>query len=426
MVKHLIIASCDGISTHFCGVGSIVRNTILTLNEIFAAEKIKISLACISASKKGKVFNSTYYQDSIELVQKSGGYFIPLCNGTQGLDEWDMWQSFPQWDMVCAALATTLATILNPDDDNILMLHDTPFLPFTIFQAQIFDKPLRCYYLLHSSGLNHTFGDLEWRNKRIQLEKDAFLLISADNNSAVLANGESFGQHLIKDYNLSFSENDYLKNGLYFNQYENDRQKIFSNKQLEQFNINIPDNSKIIFSWGRCSTVKGFKELTEAWQNIAEELPDHYLIIQAPNNSGEDDYYHNLKKLSGIVPRTIFIDDFNPQIWKTVLRCVNTDIVCIPSLMDPNPLTPIEAKLFCQGMNYSIVASDRDGIKDSFTNDQCFRIDPLEKNNFSSAILQAARINPEKKQEMINSNIQSLNNYDYSLNFKKFLKEKFL
>lgn len=423
MKKHLIIASYDGISTHYCGVGTIIRNTIYTLNDIVNFQKIKVSLAYISTDKNGNVFNPVCFQESINLIKKTGGFLLPLCNGTKGFDESDMWKSFPQWDSTCASLATSLNIILENDDDNIVMLHDTPFLPFAKFKIQMFDKTIRSFYLPHSSGLNHKFGNDEWRKKRVQIEKDFFTLIQADKSSRVIATGVSFAEHLKTDYQLTFSKKDYLKNGLYFNQYKNDKTKKFRNSQLKKFNINIPDNSKIIFSWGRCSIAKGFKELIGVWKEIEAELPNHYLILQAPNNSGENDYFQYLKNESDIIPRTILIDDFNSEIWKTILRCENTDIVCISSLMDPNPHTPIEAKLFCEGLNYTIVASERDGIKDTLKNNECFRINPSDKKQFSQTLLNATRTPRDKREKMIEYNCQSLTDFDYSAHFRKFLED---
>jgi hypothetical protein len=422
MSKHLIIASYDGISTHYCGVGTIIRNTIYTLNEIVDSQKLKVSLAHISTDKKGKVFNPVCFQESIDLVKKTGGFLIPLCNGTNGFDESDMWKSFPQWNSTCASLVTSLNIILENDDDNIVMLHDTPFLPFAKFKTQMFDKTVRSFYLPHSSGLNHKFGNDEWRKKRVQIENNSFALIKADNNSHVLATGDSFAEHLKTDYQLTFSKKDYLKNGLFFDQYKKDKTMKYRSNQLKQFKINITDNSKIIFSWGRCSIAKGFKELVEVWKEIETELPNHYLILQIPNNSGEADYFQYLKHQSDIIPRTIVIDDFNPEIWKSILRCENTDIVCIPSLMDPNPHTPIEAKLFCENMNYSIVASERDGIKDTFNDDECFRINPSDKKQFCQTILHASRITAKMRQGMATKNSKSLNHFDYSANLRNFFK----
>ena len=423
MAKHLIITSYDGISTYYCGIGTTMQDTIASLNDLVNSEKIKISLAYISADPNGEVFNQKRLHDSIELVKKTGGYLIPLCNGTTGFNEIDMWRSFPQWEYACASLATALNVILKDEDDNILMLHDTPFLLFHKFKQQIFGKKLRCFYMPRSTGLNHKLGNEEWRQKRVQLEKEAFQIIQNDPTSSVLAIGRNFAQHLVSDYGLSFTKDDYLINGLYFGRYERFLNQKFDISELNKFGINIDSKSKIIFSWGRASIAKGLKELLEAWQEVAELLPDHYMIIQAPNNSGENDYFQLLKKYEKEIPRTIVIDDFNPEIWQTILRTQNTDIVCIPSTMDPIPHTAIEAKLFSVGMEYVIIGSNVDGVKDIYTNDECIWVNPYDKNEFSNGILKATRLEEKERHSMSEANSGSISAFDYTKTIGGFLKQ---
>ncbi len=423
MEKHLIIASYDGISTYYCGIGTTMRDTISSLEDLVNSEKIKISLAYISANPDGKAFNPERLQNSVELVKKTGGYLIPLCNGTAGFYESDMWQSFLQWEYACASLATALNMILKNEDDNILMLHDTPFLLFHKFKQQIFGKELRCFYMPRSSGLNHKFGDEEWRKKRVELEKEAFQAIQNDPTASVLSIGRNFAQHLKSDYGLSFTENDYLVNGLYFGHYKRFLNQKFNISELNKFGMNIDPKSKIIFSWGRASIAKGLKELLEAWQEIAESLPDHYMIIQAPNNSGENDYFQLLKQYEKEIPRTIVIDDFNPEIWQTCLRIRNTDVVCIPSTMDPIPHTAIEAKLFSAGMEYVIIGSNVDGVKDIYTDDECVWVNPYDKNEFSNGILKAVGLDEKERHSMNEANSRSLSVYDYAKTIRDFLKK---
>lgn len=420
--KHLIIASYDGISTHYCGVGTTTQDTISSLTDMVKSKKIKVSLAYISTDPNGKVFDQKSLNHSTELVRKTGGHLIPLCNGTAGFSDYDMWQSFSQWEYACASLASAMNMILKNNEDNVLMLHDAPFLLFHKFKQQIFNKKFRCFYMPRSSGLNHKFGDKKWRKKRIILEKEAFNAIQDDPNSAVLAIGKNFGQHLIRDYNLSFTKNDYLVNGLYFGNFKEYLSRKFDILKLKKFGININPKSKIIFSWGRASIAKGLKELLKAWRKVAESLPDHHMIIQAPNNSKENDYYQLLKKYEKEIPRTIVIDDFNPEIWQTILRTKNTDIVCIPSTMDPNPHTPIEAKLFSIDMEYVIISSNVDGVKDTFTNKECLWVNPYNKKDFSNKILKAARLNNKERHNMRKANNKSLSVYNYTKSIKDFLK----
>lgn len=422
MKKHLIIACYDGISSFYCGPGTTIQDTISTLDDITNSNKIKISLAYISADPKGEVFNKNCLQASKRLVKKTGGYIVPLCNGTAGFTESDMWQSFPQWEYLCASLATALNLILKKDEDNVLMLHDTPFLLFYKFKQQIFDKKLRCFYMPRSSGANHKFGDQKWRERRVKLEKEAFKSIQKDPSSSVLAIGKNFGKHLQDNYNISFIKKDYFLNGLYFDRYKKFLNKKFDIIDLKKFGIDIHPKKKIIFSWGRSSIAKGQKEMLMAWKKVAKSLPNHYLILQAPNNSGEDSYFYFLKKYEKKIPRTIIIDDFNPDIWQTVLRTKNTDIVCIPSTMDPNPHTAIEAKLFLSGMNYVIISSSVDGVKDTFTDKECLWVNPYDQNDFANKIKKATNLGKKERINMRKANLENLSTFDYSKTIKNFFK----
>jgi glycosyltransferase involved in cell wall biosynthesis len=422
MGKHLVITSYDGINTYYCGIGTTMQDTIYSLNELVKSKKIKISLAYISADPGGKVFNRERFQNSIELVKKTGGHLIPLCNGTAGFSEFDMWQSFLQWEYACASLATALSMILKEGDDNILMLHDTPFLLFHKFKQQVFGKKLRCFYMPRSAGLNHEFGDVEWRQKRVELEKEAFQAIEEDPNSSVLAIGKNFGRHLTSDYGVVFTPRDYLINGLCFNRYSPFLNKRFVIKDLRRFGINLNSKSKIIFSWGRASIAKGLKEMLDAWREVSQRLPNHWMVLQAPNNSGENDYFQILKKYEKEIPRTIILDDFNPEIWQTVLRTKGTDIVCVPSVMDPIPHTAIEAKLFSSGMNYVVVGSNVDGVKDIFGDKECIWVNPYDKIEFAEGILRAANINSQQRRLMNKSNQKSLDNFNYIETIKKFFR----
>lgn len=421
MKKHLIIASYDGISTHYCGIGTTMQDTIAAIKDISKGSDFKVSLAYINPNPKGDIYDLEKLQNSLKLVKETGGHLIPLCNGTEGITEYDMWQSFPQWHYINASLATALNLILTEDEEVVIMLHDTPFLLFHKFKQQIFNKKISCYYMPRSSGSNHKFGDELWRLERIELEKEAFAAISADDNSYILSIGYNFGKHLYSDYGLTFKEDQYLINGLYFGRYEDYYSREFTVEDLKKFGINLSPESKIIFSWGRASTAKGFKEMLEAWQKIVDQLPNHHLILQAPNNSGEDSYFRILRDLEKNIPRTVVINDFNPAIWQTILRIQNTDIVCVPSTMDPIPHTAIEAKLFANDMNYVVVGSNADGVKDIFTDSECVWVSPHNIDDFASGIIVASQKTGRERQIMNTSNADTLDKFNYLKTINKFL-----
>ncbi|MBU1558008.1 glycosyltransferase [Patescibacteria group bacterium] len=421
MKKHIIIATYDGIGTYYSGVGTIAKNIIDSLTILSDKLDIKVSIAYINVDKKSEVFNKECFDSANNLTTKTGGKMIPLCNTTKGQSEWDMWRSFDEWRFACASLVTALNLTLDEKDENIIILNDTPFLFFSGYKDLVSDKNLKCFYFPLSTGENHAFGNEEWRNNRIKAENGFFKMIQTDPNSKVISLGEKFAERMNQDYGLTFEENDYLQNGLCFDKYENFLDNKFSNQDLQKYGVKIEEDKKIIFAWGRCSIAKGFKELALAWVKAHKLLPNHYLLLQIPNNSGETDYFNEVKGILENIPRVIILNDFNPDIWKTVLRNKNTDVVCIPSLMDPFPHTSIEAKLFSKDMNFITIISDVDGAVDAFKEDECIYVDPKDIKTFADKIIEVINLDNSQKREMIDKNIQTIQNFNFPKILEKFI-----
>lgn len=426
MRRHLIIATYDGIGTHYSGVGTIAKNMVDSLSDLSDQIEIKVSIAYVNVDKHSKVFNKQCLKSAQELVKKTGGVMIPLCNTTKGQSEWDMWRSFNEWDYTCVSLVTALNLILDPNDRNYIILNDTPFLFFAKYKKLVNDKKLKCFYFPLSTGKNHAFGDTEWRNNRIRAEQLCFDLIAKDDNSKVIALGNRFAKRMSEDYGLSFEKSDFLQNGLCFEKYEKYLNKKFTNKDLEKYGIKIGADKKIIFAWGRCSIAKGFKELALAWSKACKELPNHYLILQAPNNSGEPQYFAEVKSILNSSLRSIVIDDFNPEIWKTVLRTENTEAVSIPSIMDPFPHTSIEAKLFSTGMNYITIISSIDGAVDAFSPTESIYVNPKNTKLFAQKIIEAVQMNYKNRRKIIESNTKTASKFDFPRIFKHFIEVNIL
>lgn len=422
MQKHLIIATYDGIGTHYSGVGTIANNIVNALDGLLNDSTLRVSIAYVNVDKESKVFNKQCFDLASKLVTKTGGYMIPLCNTTKGQSEWDMWRSFDEWNYACVSLVTSLNLILDPNEENFILLNDTPFLFFAKYKELVNDKNVKYFYFPLSTGKNHAFGNQDWRNNRIKAEQKCFDLIINDHNSKVIALGEKFASRLSEDYGLSFGKNDFLQNGLCFDKYSDYFDKEFTNQDLKKIDIELGEDQKIIFAWGRCSVAKGFKELALAWVKVHKQLPNHYLILQMPNNSGEPDYFREVQAILTETSRYVIIDDFNPEIWKTVLRTKNTDVVCIPSIMDPFPHTSIEAKLFSRGMDYLTIISNVDGAVDAFSTSESIYVDPKDTELFSRKIVEAATMGHEQRRKIIDKSQETIDKFNFSKILENFIK----
>jgi glycosyltransferase involved in cell wall biosynthesis len=245
-------------------------------------------------------------------------------------------------------------------------------------------------------------------------------------SSRLIATGRNFSRHLEENYGVSFTEHDYLVNGLLFDNYTIPANQRCTFTDIQRIVPELSSESKIIFSWGRLSQAKGFYELLLAWDAIANDYPDYCLIIQAPTSCIEESiYFEKFKRKVESVQRAYHIDDFSSKIWQNFLRYDKTGVVCLASTMDPNPHTPIEAKLFGKDMNYVILASFKDGIKDSFSIGECVPLDdPYDIKDFSKKLITAINLAPKHKREMAQKNYESAFTFSYKKNLLEFLQKE--
>ena len=61
MNKHIIIATYDGIGTHYSGVGTIAKNLVFALSKLSGKYNFKVSIAYINVDKSSKVFNIFFF-----------------------------------------------------------------------------------------------------------------------------------------------------------------------------------------------------------------------------------------------------------------------------------------------------------------------------------------------------------------------------
>ncbi|MCI0619570.1 hypothetical protein L0Y40_00845 [Candidatus Wolfebacteria bacterium] len=146
MKKHIVIATCDGIGTHYSGVGTIAKNLVFALTKLSDRHDFRVSIAYVNVNKQSRVFNRQCFEDSSNLVNKTGGTLIPLCNSSKGESEWDMWRSFEEWDFACVSLVTTLNMLLddaqsfNKKAFVIFGATDPKYLHMSEYMVPLYDK----------------------------------------------------------------------------------------------------------------------------------------------------------------------------------------------------------------------------------------------------------------------------------------------
>ena len=367
MVRHLIIAAHDGVLTRYTGVGTIVQNAIRCLNAMHneLPGGTRVHLACPQLEGGHSLEDEECLQRSLELVSKTGGELIEIDNGTSRASKTALW-GYGQtqfWKAMSRSLAERLANLTASEPGpTVVMAHDTPFLHLQLEPWSGLCGNRTFFYLPHSTGANHgQFAADGPDAERLAFEHECLTAIDRDPHSFLCATGQWIGEHLEEVYGVRPDASAYLPNGLHFPSYQAALSRRVTIADIRKFVPTLTDDTRIIFAWGRASRVKGFVPLIEGWSKIASQHPNHILVLQAPDESGEPEYAAEIAERARFSDRCLILDDFDPSIWQTFLQSPLTDVVAIPSLADPNPHTPLEARLFSSG-SYAIVGSRIDGI----------------------------------------------------------------
>jgi glycosyltransferase involved in cell wall biosynthesis len=420
---HLLVAVHDGILTHYTGVGTIAANTVhILLKHLEDFPTLRVSLATIAIDPAAEIFNRDNAERAADLVNRTDGILARLCNDTFGADSNDAWGGTPgQWIPASCSLASVADTICRPNERLFVMCHDTVFLYFQIAKRQLRHRA-RTYLLPHSTGKNHAFLDAAVANVRIEYEKRCFSSAIDDRATAVVATGYTFGQHLTSAYGVPVERQLRLLNGLAADLYPETSEKV-SPSVIEAL-ASITPGRRVLFTWGRCSGAKGLVPLAAAWSSIAYDYPEHVLVIQAPNQSGEDDYFAQLVEIAERHADNIrLLTAFSPKVWRAFLRSELTEVVCLLSTADPNPHTPMEAKLFAANMRYAVLASRVDGLRDTFAEGECIFVEaPITADRIVPGLRAALSLSETERRSMCQRNFASTTQYDYERNLLSFLR----
>jgi len=424
---HLFIASHDGILTHYTGVGTVVRNWIHLLNNhrSFLPPNCRIHLATIAITPASSDYSTECKSEALELTTATGGALIQLSNGVLTNDSDAMWGNGDpkHWKMACEELASAIERLVESSADPVVVLcHDADFLYFQKAKEQLRNMSVHTIFFPHSTGINHgrILGTLI-ENSRITYERDCFNAIARDPTSMLSATGEWFEMHLAEAYDAKPRLGARLPNGLVFERYERSLNHKASLNTLQLHCPRVTASTKVVFAWGRCSRVKGFLPLIRGWKRTSTKTKDHLLILQMPDQSGESDYLSEVRSELSSCSDCVLLDDFNPDIWRSFLRSPQTEVVCIPSLADPNPHTPLEAKFFATGMRYAIVASHVDGIVESFAEGEALFVRiPHDPEEWARVLSNALELSETQRMEIAETNSRSVRRFDYSAAIHRF------
>lgn len=157
----------------------------------------------------------------------------------------------------------------------------------------------------------------------------------------------------------------------------------------------VPEDKRLVFSWGRCVPQKGFDVVIPAFGEFLDrrtDSTDWHLVLLAPREVAASEYVAALHEQLQALPAGSYtvIERFDPLLPFRILTSRALDICVFASRFEAGPLTLIEALTFGHE-DVSIVWHDIPPIRHLLREQpKTFGFSPLEAGEMADALARAA------------------------------------
>lgn len=348
------ICSYDGISTHYCGVGTMIKRYIKSVINYCNNNNIDYNLNLFTSESFEYTlgYNKELYEYHLSLPNTK---IFKVSNGSNGETNFG---TIKNWKILSANTAQLINNIDTSKYDKVITLaHDTPYCDL----IKMINKSNNHYivWIPHSTVKIHGYSSDEKKSNydlenRYLYEQSAVDYINRSNNLFLGACGNFIGKHMIKEYNLDSKKLLKIFNGELLNEKNNIRKNIINDKLFSE----IKDYKEIILSFGRAEEYKNL----ESTMLLGKEMNIKTVVIAQSYYEGQpiiDNYITLAKKTN----TTLYVDV--PFIFAHYIinNFDNRIILLIPSKKEIMGLVINEVRKLNKD-NILIVANDIDGLKE--------------------------------------------------------------
>lgn len=348
------ICSYDGISTHYCGVGTMIKRYIKSVINYCNNNNIDYNLNLFTSESFEYTlgYNKELYEYHLSLPNTK---IFKVSNGSNGETNFG---TINNWKILSANTAQLINNIDTSEYDKVITLaHDTPYCDL----IKMINKSNNHYivWIPHSTVKIHGYSSDEKKSNydlenRYLYEQSAVDYINRNNNLFLGACGNFIGKHMIKEYNLDSKKLLKIFNGELLNEKNNIRKNIINDKLFSE----IKDYKEIILSFGRAEEYKNL----ESTMLLGKEMNIKTVVIAQSYYEGQpiiDNYITLAKKTN----TTLYVDvPFNFAHY-IINNFDNRIILLIPSKKEIMGLVINEVRKLNKD-NILIVANDIDGLKE--------------------------------------------------------------
>lgn len=348
------ICSYDGISTHYCGVGTMIKRYIKSVINYCTNNNIDyhLNLFTVESFEYTLGYNRELYEYHLSLPNTK---IYKVTNGSNGETNFG---TIINWKVLSENTAQLINNLDTAEYDKIVtLIHDTPYCDL----VKTINKSNNHYivWIPHSTVKIHGYSSDEKKSNynldnRYIYEQSAVDYINSNNNLFLGACGDFIGNHMMKEYNLNSKKLLKIFNGELLNE-KNDIEDNIINQKL--FN-EIKNYKEILLSFGRAEEYKNL----ESTMLLGKEMNIKPIVIAQSYYEGQpiiNDYIKLAKKTN----TNLYIDVPFSFPHYILNKFHNRIILLIPSKKEIMGLVINEVRKLNKD-NIIIVANNIDGLKE--------------------------------------------------------------
>ncbi len=414
----ILFGAYDGICSHYCGVGTMAKDFLLSFYKIISHLQVKCEIYPICTLNTSFATSDKTEKEINNLIQKYPDIYKGIRwidNGTSGGDPYG---NVNNWMILCSKVVEEIYNISCDYDATIFIGQDGPYLgcatlffkrycAYNVFFINIFYSSVLYNRALPYDKITN-YARLGWEY--------AAVLFSKKNpaHSMIYGNGKSFAEYLSSCF--EFKEViPYVNNGLNIDRMKS---KIVSQNiiasHLEEYSI--PLDKSLMFTVGRCEQAKGFEYVIH-FAGLMQRYNIHTVILMSQCEQNLD-YYKKIKSLSNKNYITL-IDKRDMELPSLIYQWKNTRIAVEFALRESAGLLPAEARFYKRAI---VVVSDIPGLAEQITDGKDGLVSSVDSKTMSKTAKRVIDILENDYEEIIRNGYKKvIENYDSVVTYKKFL-----
>ncbi len=421
----LVQLAYDGITTYHCGVGAVIRNSLVAIElinkELRGDVNIKSYLLTPDYSGSSPNYSHNLLMANTDFCQSTGGgvRLLPLSD-RDGIQ----FGNIHQWTELCHGGKRACLDIANNNLVTLIIAHDTAFAQLPLSLSRTVNQAsslLRLLWVPHCTTLIY---DGEGAHPlRFQWESEAFG--SANGGGYKIGYlGQFMRQHFQEKFGVEEAYLAPYEGGINPERLSPHlcREEIIA--KLKQ--RGIPTDKGLVFTIGRGNPIKGHDLVLDLFHHLSQIVPGLHLVVLAPKTEEAPRYVGELEtKKRRLNLDATMIYEFDPELPAYLYQWENTVLVPLLSRMDSHPLTVMEAR--ANSTHSIVLASNRGGLPEQIDEGiDGFICDIDSIDSMIQKALQIVNMDGRRRTEIIENGKKKIRErYDFKKNLLSTLQHIF-